>query len=152
SFPVRQEDGTFRNRAFLHGPQGDRASQDKLQMTRFEAERWGIAGGDAIRLFDTPLGRLGVAICYDAEFPLLVRTMAAAGADVILVPSCTDTLAGYWRVRIGAQARALENQCFVVQAPTVGDAPWSAAIDENHGAAGIFGPPDREVTGDGVIA
>ncbi|MET4698573.1 putative amidohydrolase [Constrictibacter sp. MBR-5] len=152
SFPVRAEDGSFRNRAYLHGPDGGHGSQDKLQMTRFEAERWGIAAGSGIRLFDTALGRIAVAVCYDAEFPMLVRAMAEAGADVVLVPSCTDTLAGYWRVRVAAQARALENQCFVVQSPTVGDAPWSAAVDENHGAAGIFGPPDREVTGDGVIA
>lgn len=152
SFPVRTDSGAFRNRAWLHAPGGGRGFQDKLQMTRFEAERWGIGAGDGIRVFDTALGRIGVAICYDAEFPMIVRAMAEAGADLILVPSCTDTLAGYWRVRVAAQARALENQCFVVQSPTVGDAPWSAAVDENRGAAGIFGPPDREVTGDGVIA
>src|SRR3546814_18449804 len=40
SFPVRQDDGTYRNRAFLHGPGGGCGYQDKLQMTRFEAERW----------------------------------------------------------------------------------------------------------------
>lgn len=152
SFPVRQEDGSYRNRAYLHGPAGDRGAQDKLQMTRFESERWGISPGSGISLFDTALGRIGIAICYDAEFPLIVQAMADGGADVILVPSCTDTLAGFWRVRVAAQARALENQCFVVQSPTVGDAPWSPAIDENRGAAGIFGPPDREVTADGVIA
>jgi predicted amidohydrolase len=55
-------------------------------------------------------------------------------------------------VRVGAQARALENQCVVVQAPLVGTAPWSASIDVNVGAAGIYAPPDRGLPDDGVLA
>jgi predicted amidohydrolase len=72
--------------------------------------------------------------------------------ELLLVPSCTDAEHGYYRVRIGAQARALENQCYAVQAPTVGEAPWSPAVDINRGAAGIYGPPDRGFPGDGVVA
>ena len=151
SFPTRGEDGAVRNRAWLLAPDGSRGYQDKLQMTRFERERWGIQSGSEIRVFDTVLGRIGVAICYDAEFPLIVRRQAEAGAEIILVPSCTDTLAGYWRVRIASQARALENQCFVVQAPTVGMAPWSAAVDVNVGAAGAFGPIDTALSSDGIL-
>jgi predicted amidohydrolase len=82
----------------------------------------------------------------------VVRRLVAAGADLIAVPSCTDTAAGYQRVRIACQARALENQCFVVQAPTVGVAPWSIAVDDNVGAAGVFAPPDRGLPDDGVVA
>ncbi len=152
SFPTRESDGGFRNRAWLLGPEGGRAFQDKLQMTRFEAERWGVSAGSEIRVFDTRLGRIGVAVCYDAEFPLIVRRQVEAGADLILVPSCTDTAAGYWRVRIAAQARALENQCFTVQSSTVGAAPWSAAVDVNTGAAGVFGPVDSAVASDGILA
>ena len=152
SFPTRQPDGSIRNRAWLFGPDGGRGFQEKLQMTRFEAEQWSIAPGAGLRVFETALGRLGVAICYDAEFPLLVRRQVEAGASVILVPSCTDTLAGYWRVRIAAQARALENQCYVLQSPTVGEAPWSAAVDVNVGAAGAFGPVDSAVAPDGILA
>ena len=152
SFPTGQPDGSFVNRAWLLGPDGGRGFQDKLQMTRFETERWGIAAGCEIRAFDTALGRIAVAVCYDAEFPLIVRRQAEAGADIILVPSCTDTLAGYWRVRIAAQARALENQCFVVQSPTVGLAPWSAAVDVNIGASGVFGPVDSAAAADGIVA
>jgi predicted amidohydrolase len=141
-----------RNRARLHGPGGDTAIIDKLQMTRFEAERWGIAPGDGQQVIDTGLGPIGVAICYDSEFPLLVRRLTAAGATLVLVPSCTDSLAGYWRVRIACQARALESQCVVVQAPTVGAAPWSIAVDANVGAAGVFAPPDRGFPDDGLLA
>jgi predicted amidohydrolase len=68
------------------------------------------------------------------------------------VPSCTDTVHGFNRVQISAQARALENQCFVAVAPTVGQAPWSATLDDNHGAAAIFGPVDRGFAPDGIIA
>lgn len=124
----------------------------KLQMTRFEREQWFIAGGTAQPVIDTPLGRIGVAICYDSEFPMIARRLVEAGAEIICVPSCTDALAGYYRVRIGCQARALENQCYVVQAPTVGTAPWSIAVDENVGAAAVYGPPDRGFPADGVVA
>lgn len=153
SFPVQQADGGFRNRLLVIAPDGTSAPIEKLQMTRFERERWGIAPGDAQAVLDLGDGlRLGVAICYDAEFPLIARRLAAAGANVLAVPSCTDALAGYHRVRIAAQARALENQCYVVQAPTVGVAPWSIAVDENVGAAGVFAPSDRGFPPDGVVA
>ena len=153
SLPELDDDGHYRNRAWLFGPEGCLGYQDKLMMTRFEREEWHIVGGrDGLRIFDTPLGRLGILICYDSEFPLLARHLAEAGADLILVPSCTDTVAGFHRVRVGAQARALENQLAVLQSSTVGLAPWSPALDENVGRAGLFVPPDRGMPADGVVA
>ena len=152
SQPARAGDGRFHNRARLASPEGREGHQDKVVMTRFERERWGVSGGTELRVFATTLGRVGVAICYDVEFPLLVRRLVEAGAELILAPSCTDTLRGYHRVRVGAQARALENQCVVVQSPTVGNAPWSPAVDVNVGAAGVYGPPDHGFPDDGVIA
>lgn len=152
SAPRKDADGRFRNAARLFAPNGKWGTQDKLVMTRFEREEWHIAPGHGLKLFETALGRLAVLICYDSEFPLLARAAVEAGAQVLLVPSCTDSLHGYWRVRIGAQARALEGQCYVVQAPTVGDAAWSPAVDVNRGAAGVYGPPDRGMPDDGVIA
>lgn len=155
SFPLQLGAGkaaVFHNRAHLFAPNGQSGWQDKWTMTRFEAERWGISAGDTLKVFDTALGRIGISICYDVEFPLLARAQVQAGATVILAPSCTDTTAGYWRVRIGAQARALENQCVVVQAPLVGTVDWSAAVDINVGAAGIYTPPDRGLPDHGVIA
>lgn len=152
TFPVQQPDGAFRNRAYLFGPGGELGFQDKLQMTRFEDEQWVIQAGDTIQVLETPLGKLGISTCYDSEFPLIARRQVELGATVILVPSCTDTLAGYHRVRIGCQARALENQCYVVQAVTVGEAAWSPAVDENCGAAAIYGPVDRGFPHDGVLS
>lgn len=152
SFPVRGEDGSYRNRSYLFYPDGRFDFQEKLQMTRFENEHWVIKAGEQIRVFDTDLGRIAINICYDSEFPLIARRQAEAGADLILAPSCTDTLAGYWRVRIGCQARALENQCYVVQSPTVGSAPWSEAVDVNVGAAAIYTPVDRGFPDNGVLS
>jgi len=156
SAPRRRADGRFVNTARLFAPDGRSAHQDKLMMTRFEREDWGIVGGDRVNLFVTPLGRLAVLICYDSEFPLLARAAIEAGAEVLLVPSCTETLHGYWRVRLGSQARALEGQCYAVHCPTVGDVDWSPAMDHNRGAAGIYGPPDRHagfaMPQDGVLA
>ncbi|WP_323716072.1 carbon-nitrogen hydrolase family protein [Paracoccus aminovorans] len=140
------------NRAVLFGPQGRIGHQDKQVMTRFEREDWDVVGAPGLRIFDTAVGRLGVLICYDSEFPLLGRALAEAGVEVILTPSCTDTVAGFNRVRIGAMARALESQCVVVQAPTVGTVDWSPAIDENRGAAAIYAPPDGLWPESGVVA
>ena len=140
------------NRAVLYGPQGRIGHQDKQIMTRFEREDWNVIGAPGLRVFDTAVGRIGVLICYDAEFPLLGRVLAEAGVQIILVPSCTDTVAGYNRVRIGAMARALESQCVVVQSPTVGNVDWSPAIDENRGAAGVYAPADGFWPESGVIA
>jgi predicted amidohydrolase len=140
------------NRAPLIAPDGRLAMQEKRQMTRFESERWGVSPGAPPNVFPTPWGLIGIAICYDAEFPKLVRAQVEAGAWLVLVPTCTDTAHGFQRVRIAARARAMENQCFVAVAPTVGGFAASAALDENHGAAGIFGPVDRGFTEDGVIA
>lgn len=152
SAPRLDPDGRYRNAARLFAPGGNSGTQDKLVMTRFEREQWGVSAGAALKVFDTALGRLAVSICYDSEFPLLARAQVEAGAEVLLVPSCTDALHGYWRVRIGAQARALEGQCYAVHSPTVGEAEWSPAVDVNRGAAAVYGPPDRGFPDDGVIA
>lgn len=152
SFPVREADGRYRNRVHVFGPDGTMAAQDKIVMTRFEREEWDIAGGGCLAVIETGFARLGLAICYDVEFPLIARALVEAGAEVILAPSCTDTLAGYHRVWVGARSRALENQCIVAVSPTVGSAPWSLAVDENRGRAGIFSAPDRGLPDDGILA
>jgi predicted amidohydrolase len=151
SFPEAAPE-RFVNRLRVWSPRGESVAVEKLHMTRFEREQWGVVAGSAQRVVETSLGKIGIAICYDSEFPLTVRRLAVAGAQLIAVPSCTDTPAGYHRVRVACAARALENQCYVVQSPTVGDAPWSIAVDENRGAAAVFGPPDRGFPDDGIVA
>ncbi len=151
SYPVL-DGGRYRNRSFLFWPERERwAYQDKLQMTRFESERWDVTSGAGLRLFETDFGRVATLICYDIEFPLLARRQVEQGAEILLVPSCTDTLAGFHRVRTGCLARALENQCYVVQAPTVGESPWSEAVDVNVGQAAVYAPSDIGFPADGVL-
>jgi len=140
------------NRAILVGPQGVIGYQDKQIMTRFEREEWDVIANSGLKLFETPLGRIGILICYDSEFPLLGRVLAEAEVDIILVPSCTDTIDGFHRVKIGSQARALESQCVVVHSATVGLVPWCPAVDENHGAAGIYAPSDGFWPQNGIVA
>lgn len=151
SFPVQTAEGTV-NRAHFFNPKGGMDFQDKCIMTRFENEQWGIQGGNHLKVFETKHGKVGVLICYDSEFPLLARQLTDAGADVLLVPSCTDTMNGFYRVRVGSQARALENQCFVLQSPLVGGAPWSEAIDINLGQAAVYTPPDYGFPPNGILA
>lgn len=140
------------NRSTFYGPQGVLGQQDKAMMTRWEREDWDICPGRAQTLFNTDIGPIGVSICYDSEFPLLARGLAEAGAEILLVPSATETLAGFTRVRVGAMARALENQMIAVHAPVVGEAPWCAGMEANTGRASVYGPPDRGFPPEGIIA
>ncbi|MSR14745.1 MAG: amidohydrolase [Gammaproteobacteria bacterium] len=152
SYPVQVGDGRYANRSYFFWPTGHCEFQEKLQMTRFELEQWGVTAGQGLKVFVTEFGKIAINVCYDSEFPLLARHQIEQGAGIILVPSCTDSLAGYHRVRIGCQARALENQCYVVQSPTVGDCPWSAAVDTNIGAAGFYTPVDHGFPANGLLA
>jgi predicted amidohydrolase len=152
TFPVAVEPLIYQNRAYLFMPDGQIDYQDKLMMTRFENEQWLIKSGQQLKCFETVYGKIAINICYDSEFPLLAREQVEAGCVLILVPSCTDTVAGYHRVKIGCQARALENQCYVVQASLVGDAPWSEAVDVNVGAAAIYTPVDRGFPDNGILS
>ena len=152
SFLLDLGNGRYRNRADLFLPGGGHAWQDKLQLTGFEKATGLIDGGDALKVFGAGGARLGLAVCYDIEFPLPVRAQYEAGARLLLVPSCTDTAAGATRVRVGCLARALENRCFVAHAVTAGEAPWNPALDVNTGEAAIYAPMDVGFPADGVLA
>jgi predicted amidohydrolase len=150
SGPANGTEQRFVNAAHLVTPTGQVGVQEKLIMTPFEHD-WGVSAGRQLKVFETALGRIGIAICYDSEFPLLVRAQAEAGADLVLVPSCTERLSGYHRVRTAAAARALENGIATIMSPTVGEALWSAAVDYNIGAAGVFVPAEAALSMTGVL-
>ncbi|MGJ8546647.1 MAG: carbon-nitrogen hydrolase family protein [Sulfitobacter sp.] len=138
------------NRARLITPCGKIGVQDKQIMTRFEREEWDVIGGNNLQVFDTALGKIGILICYDSEFPLLGRALSEC--DIIAVPSVTEALAGYWRVRIGSMARALENQCVTAMSSVTGQANWSEALGTCYGMGGVFCPPDTGFPSTGVLA
>lgn len=152
TFLLATTQGHYRNRSYWFTPQGAHGWQDKLQLTGFEKAAAVIEGGDELNVFEAEKVRAGIAVCYDGEFPLPVRTQYEAGARLLLVPSCTDTEAGASRVRVGCLARALENRMFVAQSVTAGAAPWSPALDVNTGEAAIFAPMDAGFPTDGVLA
>ena len=152
SLPHRRDNGTLTNHAPLINPGGNIAFQEKHRPTPFERDHWHVAEGAPPAVFETPWGRLGIAICYDIEHPPLARAQAEAGAWLVLVPTATDTLAGFNRVRLAARACAMSNQCYVAVATTVGDAPWLASMDTNRGYAAVFGPVDHGFPDNGVIA
>jgi predicted amidohydrolase len=151
SIPVRGTDGALRNTAYFFAPNRTMGWQEKIVLTRWERECWGITGGNEVRYFNTGFGPIGIAICYDIEFPLIARAQAEAKARIILAPCCTHSLRGYHRVQVGARARALENQAYIVQSPTIGEAPWSMAVAVNVGSAGFYAPPDLGPKEDGII-
>ncbi len=149
SAPIKDQD-IYVNRTGLFTPTGHVGWQDKQIMTRFEREDWKVASGGPLHVFETAIGRIGVLICYDSEFPLLGR--ALSDVDVLLVPSCTEAQSGYWRVRIGSMARALETQCVVAMASLLSDDARFYGVDEATGMGAIFCPPDKGFPESGVLA
>lgn len=143
------EGGRTVNRCHLIAPDGTAGAVDKQILTPWERRETRLAPGRNLALFDTALGRIGVLICYDAEFPLLAR---ALNCDLLLIPSCTDAATGAARVRNAARARALEGRCITVMAATVGEVAGCEFLDRNTGRAGLYAPPDRGFPPDGVLA
>ncbi len=140
------------NESFLFSPAGGVGVQGKLHMTRFENEDWKVSPRSQLRVFETPFGKLSIAICYDVEFPEITRAAAREGAHILVVPSCTDDRQGYLRVRYCAQARAIENQMYVIHSGTVGSLPMVPAVSLNYGQASILTPSDFPFSRDGIMA
>lgn len=140
------------NKCYVFSPDGSQSLQAKLHMTRFEKEEWFVSAGTRLRIFETSFGKFAVAICYDVEFPEIARAAARLGAHFLVVPSCTDDRQGYLRVRYCAQARAIENQMYVIHSPTVGSLPTVPAVSLNYGQAAIYTPSDYAFSRDGLMA
>ena len=123
SMPLVKEDGALYNVGFLCHRNGNVDMYEKIHVTPDEQKCWGLTGGSTIQTFDTDCGKIGVVICYDVEFPELTRLMAQDGMQILFVPFMTDTQNAYSRVRVCAQARAIENECYVAIAGSVGNLP-----------------------------
>lgn len=150
SHPTRMEDGDIHNVAYVFLRDGTVHSQEKIHPTPNERSWWNIKGGDRIGAIDTDCGPIGVLICYDAEFPELARRLADEGAKLLFVPSCTDTRQGYLRVRYCSQARAIENQCYVIMSGNVGNLPNVENMDIQYFRSCILTPCDFPFARDGV--
>jgi predicted amidohydrolase/GNAT superfamily N-acetyltransferase len=125
---------------------------EKLHVTPDEAKVWGMQGGSTLNTFDTDCGKIGILICYDAEFPELSRLLAEEGMDILFVPFLTDTQNGYSRVRHCAQARAIENECYVAIAGSVGNLPKVHNMDIQFAQSMVFTPCDFSFPANGIKA
>jgi len=145
-------DGVLYNVGYLCKRNGTVERFEKIHVTPDEERIWGMKGGEQLRTFDTDCGRIGILICYDVEFPELSRLLALEGMDILFVPFLTDTQHGYSRVRFTAQARAIENECYVVIAGSVGNIPKVHNMDMHYAESMVFSPCDFSFPANGIHA
>ncbi|PLX40121.1 MAG: carbon-nitrogen hydrolase [Deltaproteobacteria bacterium] len=152
SHPTKTESGRVENIAYIFLRDGVVHEQPKIHPTPNEVYWWNIEGGDSLKAIETDCGTIGVLICYDAEFPELGRHLVDQGAKILFVPFCTDERQSYLRVRYCCQARAVENQCFVVMSGNVGNLPRVANMDIQYAQSCILTPCDFTFARDGIAA
>ncbi|MFZ7128059.1 MAG: GNAT family N-acetyltransferase [Desulfobacterales bacterium] len=145
-------DGKLFNVSYLCRRDGTWASQYKIHITPDEAEYWGVQGGSRISVIPTDIGKIGILVCFDVEFPELGRILAQQGIQVLLVPYWCDTKNAYLRVRRCAQARAIENECYVAISGSVGNLPKVENMDIQYSQSAIFTPSDFAFPHDSVAA
>lgn len=146
------KDDQLLNVGYLCQRNGKVERYEKLHVTPDEAKVWGMRGGTELRTFDTDCGTIGILICYDVEFPELGRLLADEGMDILFVPFLTDTQNGFARVRNCAMARAIENECYVAIAGSVGNLPNVHNMDIQFAQSMVFTPSDFAFPLDGIKA
>ena len=146
------EGNRLRNICFLLRRDGTWDYQYKLHVTPDEDTHWGVTGGDELKIFDTDEGRIGILVCYDVQFPELARLLSEKGLEILFVPYLTDTKNGYLRVKRCCQARAIENECYVVATGSTGHLPNLAYMDIHYSQSAIFTPSDFIFPHDAVKA
>lgn len=152
SMPEILPDGRLQNVGFLCRRDGTTERYEKIHITPSEKNSWGMVGGNQVKAFDTDCGKIGILICYDVEFPELPRILADQGMKLLFVPFMTDTQNGYMRVRLCAQARAIENECYVAIAGCVGNLPKVNNMDIQYAQAAVFTPSDFAFPSNGIKA
>lgn len=152
SHPTKVESGEIYNICYVFLRDGAIHEQAKIHPTPNEVYWWNIAGGSEVHTIMTDCGPIGVMICYDCEFPEMARHLTNQGAQIMFVPFCTDERQSYLRVRYCAQARAVENQCYVVMAGNVGNLPGVENLDIQYAQSCILTPCDFGFARDGIAA
>lgn len=136
----RQADGRLTNTAVLIDDHGERlATYHKRQL--WDREHAVFAAGDDVCVVDTRLGRLGLMICYDNEFPEMARALARGGAEIILSPTA-NMMPNAGRQVLQIRARALDNQCFVACINRAG-----AEAELHYCGNSLIAGPDGEILG-----
>lgn len=143
---------TLYNVGYLCRRDGTKERYEKIHVTPDEVKIWGMQGGNSLNTFDTDCGKIGILICYDSEFPELSRLLADDGMQILFVPFLTDTQNGYSRVRHCSQARAIENECYVAMAGSVGNLPNVHNMDIQYAQSMVFTPCDFAFPANGIKA
>jgi predicted amidohydrolase len=152
SHPTKVPNGRVENICYVFLRDGSIHEQAKIHPTPNEVYWWNIEGGQHLDVIETDCGPIGVLICYDSEFPELSRHLIDQGANLIFVPFCTDERQSYLRVRYCCQARAVENQCYVVMSGNVGNLPNVANMDIQYAQSCVLTPCDFPFARDGIAA
>ena len=142
------DDARFANRSYLIAPDGEIAARyDKIHMfdvTVSETEKYRESAryrpGSKAVLAQTSLAQIGMTICYDLRFPTLYRTLAQAGADILLVPSAFSPVTGaaHWETLL--RARAIETGCFIIAAAQTGTHVTQPKPRKTYGHSMIVDP------------
>jgi predicted amidohydrolase/ribosomal protein S18 acetylase RimI-like enzyme len=151
SMPVYDGEKLY-NVSYLLRRDGTWDEQYKIHITPNESDYWGVQGGNKLKIFETDVGRVGILICFDVEFPELPRILAEQEMDILFVPFSTDTKNAYLRVRHTAQARAIENECYVVISGSVGNLPNVENMDIQYAQSAVFTPSDFSFSHDAIAA
>ncbi|MEM9128943.1 MAG: carbon-nitrogen hydrolase family protein [Pseudomonadota bacterium] len=145
SIAVDAPDGRVINRGFMIDDQGDiRGHYDKINMfdiqlseTEVYRESAYVSPGDCAVIHDTPFGKIGHTICYDLRFPDLFRSLAQAGADILICPAAFTKKTGEAHWHVLNRARAIENTRFVISCCAIGPVPGGG---ESYGHSLVVDP------------
>ena len=130
SLAVATDEGRWANRAFVIGPHGEIVARyDKIHMFDVDlasGESWRESnaykpGDEVVTVADTPVGKLGLSICYDIRFPALFEALGRARCDCIAIPAAFTVPTGSAHWHVLQRARAIEASAFVVAAAQVGE-------------------------------
>jgi predicted amidohydrolase len=152
SLPISENGQLYNISVFCHRDGRPHNTQYKLHPTPYEKREWNMQGGKQLDVFDTDIGKTGILICYDLEFPELARLLSDQGMQILFVPSWTDSPNAYHRVRYCAQARAIENECYVVLAGSFGSVAGNDVIDTQYTQSAIFSPSDLPFPENAILA
>jgi 5-aminopentanamidase len=119
---LERDGDSLRNAAVFVGPEGLIGTYRKTHLPFLGVDRFVVAG-DELPVYDTPLGRIGVEICYDLRFPEVTRTLALKGADVVAHPT-NFPMAAKIQTELITVARAAENRIYLLTANRVGKERW----------------------------
>lgn len=146
------QNGVLNNIGFVCKRNGDIEQYEKIHTTPAEKNEWDMVGGNTLKVFSTDCGNIGVLICYDIQFPELSRILAEENVNILFVPFLTSTQNGYTRVSRCAQARAIENECYVAIAGCVGNLPKIRNMDIQYAQSAVYTPADFAFPTDAVKA